>query len=111
MRQNVYDTRTPQLVLVPPCRVVVGANGAPAPPLRGMAPTAATPYLQCTTSVDNYYQNTPLWSVPYRYCRSDNDCRKNTVDDKRCLPIDTSASTSCDAPGSCICTNAVWAAL
>jgi hypothetical protein len=27
------------------------------------------------------------------------------------LPIDTSASTSCDAPGSCICTNAVWAAL
>lgn len=97
MRQNVYETRTPQVVLQ--CRLTPAPGQSP-PPLR----------LQCTASSNNYYTNTPLWSVPYRYCRSDADCKRNTVDDKRCLPMlpDTS---SCDAPGSCICTNAVWAAL
>ena len=69
------------------------------------------PDTTCTTrSVNNYYQNTPLWSRPYTYCTSDADCAVDTVDAVRCLAIDSHAtSVPCNvaAPFSCICSNAV----
>lgn len=63
----------------------------------------------CSVYVDNYYQNTPLWGTPYRYCRSDRDCAVNTLDATRCFAIDPAQTPACTsaALGSCICSNSV----
>jgi hypothetical protein len=58
---------------------------------------------------NSYYAKTPLWSSPYTYCSSHMDCRRNTLDSKRCMPISGNWQQPCSAASPCICTNAVKA--
>lgn len=99
-RQPRVTTTTSRGSCAPTAAVRVGSYAGPGP----VAPPDAT----CTTrSVDNYYQNTPLWSRPYTYCTSDADCAFNTVDAVRCLAIHPDTPCNAATPFSCICSNAV----
>lgn len=58
-----------------------------------------------------YFDPSPLYSAPYTFCKSDDDCKVN-AGAKRCLSISPESQECLHGMpyGSCICTNAVVAA-